>query len=277
MTGKFAMLLLAALAHGYSPAYAAMEIQLSASCGDQLPQDTGQLLESALPSEPLRVLSWNIRKHRHHRWRDDLRQLAADADLVLLQEAVVEEAPNGLFDDSYFAVFSPGYRGNGYQSGVMTISRVSATAHCSLSHSEPWLGTPKAINIARFPIGERARQLLVVNLHGVNFSLAEDPLTRQLHDSGSLIEQHPGPVLFAGDFNTWSRARMAALEAVMERLALHPLPYPDDRRSQIFGNALDHVFVRGLRVLEVDSVPVNSSDHNPMQVTLALVQPNPEH
>ena len=152
----------------------------------------------------------------------------------------------------------------------MTLSRVLALSHCFLSHQEPWLGTPKATSISRYSLDGLEQTLLVVNLHAVNFALGSEDLERQMRDASALIEQHRGPVIFSGDFNTWSDKRMQIVSTIMTELQLQPLSFPQDHRIQVFGLHLDHIFVRGLRVVESGSGSVESSDHNPIFATLAL-------
>ena len=270
MAWRYSILLLAALALWDTTAAGAVQLQHSTSCGKRLPAGIEPGSAPGLRGERIQVLSWNIQKNSGPQLREELRRLALGADLVLLQEAILEAPWEALLKGNYQAVFSPGYRTGKYRSGVLTISAVSATGHCSLSHREPWLSTPKATNISRYPILGQTRQLLVVNLHGVNFSFGGYSLAVQLNDTGSLVEKHRGPVIFAGDFNTWSEARMAKVEAVIKRLKLRPLTYPDDRRSRVFGQALDHIFVRGLRVIKAGAVPSGASDHSPVHATLAL-------
>ncbi len=225
-----------------------------------------------LDGDRIRILNWNLRKSSQPGWAEDLRRLARGADLVLLQEASLEAGVAEHFAASYHSVFAPGYTTRNHRSGVLTASRVAPGAHCALSHREPWLGTAKATCISRYPLRDMAEWLLVINLHGVNFSLGNAPLERQLADSATLAREHLGPVIFSGDFNTWNDARMAVLERVMADLGMRPLAFPDDRRSRIFGHALDHIYVRGLRVLEAGATPVTSSDHNPVSATLAVAR-----
>jgi len=47
--------------------------------------------------------------------------------------------------------------------------------------------------------------------------------------------------------------------------------YQLDLRSTAFGRALDHVYVRGLQAKSAEVIPVQSSDHNPLRVRLALL------
>ena len=190
--------------------------------------------------------------------------------MLLLQEATLENNVQETLAAQYHAVFAPGYRTAGSQSGVMTLSRVRAVSHCFLSHQEPWLRTPKATSISRYTLDSEEQTLLVINLHGVNFALGNESLSRQLRDASSLLEHHQGPVIFSGDFNTWSKQRMDMVSAHMLEKGMRPLTFPQDHRVQFFGQALDHIFVRGLRVVNTGSDSVESSDHNPIFATLAL-------
>ncbi len=240
------------------------------SCAENTARAPRLTHSGALDGKEIRLLNWNIQKSSQPGWRADLREFASQTDLLLLQEATREENLHEVVDTDYHAVFAPGYRSRDSQSGVMTLSRVPALSHCYLSHQEPWLRTPKATSISRFPLHGMDQTLLVVNLHGVNFSFGSESLAQQLRDASSLIEQHQGPVIFSGDFNTWSSERMEAVSAAMTDMKLLPLSFPQDHRIQVFGQALDHIFVRGLRVVDSGSRSVQSSDHNPIFATLAL-------
>ena len=76
------------------------------------------------------------------------------------------------------------------------------------------------------------------------------------------------PLVFAGDFNTWTDERRAAMRAVADKLGLHEVALSQDRRSRFFGKQVDHVLVRGLDVVDAYAVAVHSSDHNPVIATL---------
>ena len=253
-----------------NPANGAGALPASASCAEITPAAFPMALTGALDATQIRLLNWNIQKSSQPGWRMDLRKFAGDSDLLLLQEAILEVNLHEALETAYHAVFAPGYRTTDSQSGVMTLSRVPALSHCFLSHQEPWLGTPKATSISRFSLDGLEQTLLVVNLHAVNFALGSEDLERQMRDASALIEQHRGPVIFSGDFNTWSDKRMQIVSTIMNELQLQPLSFPQDHRIQVFGLHLDHIFVRGLRVVESGSGSVESSDHNPIFATLAL-------
>ena len=79
---------------------------------------------------------------------------------------------------------------------------------------------------------------------------------------------HEGPVIFCGDLNTWSNRRQATLDALTGELGLTPIPFSPDHRTSRFGRPLDHLYVRGLTWRSAETVQVDTSDHNPLIVTL---------
>ena len=206
-------------------------------------------------------------------WQEDLSQLAAGADLVMLQEAALEKAPLDALSGLEFGAFAPGYSTESLTTGVMTLSTVQPGSHCALAHYEPWLLTPKATAIGLYPL-DGGGELLVANLHGVNFSLGTDDLALQLADVAAQIQRHEGPVILAGDFNTWSLPRKAEVSVISEMLGLNSVSFAEDKRIRVFGYPLDHMLVRGLEVLESSTHPVQSSDHNPFTVTLRRSDPS---
>ena len=84
------------------------------------------------------------------------------------------------------------------------------------------------------------------------------------------MKHHQGPVVLAGDFNTWSDERMVVVNDLAQRLSLESLDYTNHNRTSVFGNALDHVFYRGLEPVEHDTWIVTSSDHNPTRVSFRV-------
>jgi endonuclease/exonuclease/phosphatase (EEP) superfamily protein YafD len=60
------------------------------------------------------------------------------------------------------------------------------------------------------------------------------------------------------------------MNAAAAKLGLAETQWHDDKRSLFFGKQLDHILVRGLAVVDVEAIPVESSDHNPMVATLRV-------
>jgi len=263
----------AALSLGLAPAAAGDATdnrQQAEHCAAQLgslPVARGQ----ALPGR-LRVLSWNIRKTFDAGWRDDLLRLGSDADLAFLQEASLSAGLGEVWPGGpLYQAFAEGYVDTRINTGVMTLSTRAPAMQCNFTRLEPWLGTPKAAAVTEHAIAGRDERLLAINIHAVNFTLGVEDLRAQLAPLATLLERHPGPVILAGDFNTWSAARARLVDHMLRDRGLAPLAFDPDLRSRAFGRALDHIYVRGLVAEHTEVVPVSSSDHNPLRASLRLV------
>jgi endonuclease/exonuclease/phosphatase (EEP) superfamily protein YafD len=112
--------------------------------------------------------------------------------------------------------------------------------------------------------------MLVVNIHAINFTFGIVAFGEQLERIRPLLAAHPGPMILSGDFNTWRRRRSDILDAFANDFNLTPVEFDDDHRKMFFGQPLDHIYVRGLRIGESDTRQLNSSDHNPLLVEFRL-------
>ncbi|MEQ9561307.1 MAG: hypothetical protein RLN69_02210, partial [Woeseiaceae bacterium] len=112
--------------------------------------------------------------------------------------------------------------------------------------------------------------LLVVNIHAVNFSMGLGAFQGQFDQVRDVLETHDGPIILSGDFNTWRKKRTEFVDTLALDLGLVALEFPEDHRVTRFGRHLDHIYVRGLSSIESTTAVVDSSDHNPMSVTLRM-------
>ena len=55
----------------------------------------------------------------------------------------------------------------------------------------------------------------------------------------TILESHDGPLIVAGDFNTWNSERLAIVAMTARRLKLQPVRFEPDRRSRFFGQVVD--------------------------------------
>lgn len=157
-------------------------------------------------------------------------------------------------------------------SGVMTASSVKAITTCGLHQKEPLIRLPKATLISHYPVAGMAENLLVANIHGINFSLGTLAYRRQLEALYQEICHHRGPVIVAGDFNSWSRARMGIVDELVRRLQLGSVDWEGHHNAtRLFGNTIDHVFYRGLQPISQESWRVSSSDHNPIRISFRVL------
>ena len=156
----------------------------------------------------------------------------------------------------------------GRKRGVLVAARIDPTEERALRTFEPLFPIPKSAIITRYSFVGRSEQLAVANLHGINFSSGLGRFREQLDDIAKELMNHDGPIIFDGDFNTWSARRDEMLADITNRLGLMSVePTPDDRR-RAFGRHLDHLFVRGFSVVDADSPKVGTSDHSPILVRL---------
>lgn len=226
---------------------------------------------ATLDGRTLRVLSWNLHKGEDHGWQRDLTRFAGEHDLLLLQEAVLLPSLTAVLDQSGHGWQMAGaFSWGGVERGVMTASRVPAFDGCTTRNFEPLFPIPKSALITRYALSGTNDTLAVANLHGVNFSLGVGHIREQIEGVAAELARHQGPVIWGGDFNTWSQARHAVLVEVTDRLGLTAIHLVEDGRKRVFGLALDHMFVRGLSVQQARAPEVTSSDHNPIMVTLSL-------
>lgn len=130
------------------------------------------------------------------------------------------------------------------------------------TESRDLYGTPKSALLSTHPLAGGQR-LLAVNVHGINLRRA-DLLARQLRSVEAAVAEHVGPVVVAGDFNTWSRRRFAVVEAFALRLGLMRVFAGPDAPK------LDAVFVRGLEVEHARVVETRHSDHDALVVLLRV-------
>jgi endonuclease/exonuclease/phosphatase (EEP) superfamily protein YafD len=223
-----------------------------------------------LDSESIRLVNWNIQKGGDPRWTTDLTKLEGNPDLIILQEAPLKsDAWDFLSSDQHHS-FSPGYRTRRSLTGVMTVSNVKPLTQCNLVSVEPWIRSPKASLITEYGLSNSDETLLVVNIHAVNFTFGIHDFHKQFKQTFSVLTEHEGPILVSGDFNTWHWRRTDVLEELTDALGLEMLGYDEDHRKRFMGQALDHIYVRGLEVLEATTLQADSSDHNPMSVLLRL-------
>jgi endonuclease/exonuclease/phosphatase (EEP) superfamily protein YafD len=233
----------------------------------------------ALDRRPLRLLVWNIHKQGDAGWERDLSGFAAASDVMLLQETVLQPPLRDILDDSGLRwVMASSFLLGADDNGVLTATRIAPIATCTQRAVEPLIRIPKSAVISWLPItGTRTdtrtgsrETLAIANVHSINFELALDAYRSQLEALADALADHRGPIIFAGDFNTWNDARDGVVAEIAARLGLTELNLRVDQRAVFFGHHLDHIFIRGLQLIDVGAIPVTSSDHNPLAATLRI-------
>lgn len=232
----------------------------------------GEAERHAFDSNDLRLLVWNVWKGRRGaRFRADFMELIRDRDLVLLQEAVTAPWMSALWDDPEhpheWHLAASFQWTSSHENGVATgaLARPLARKFVRGASRELFLWTPKVSlgTLYSIPGGET---LLVINTHVVNFTTTA-AFVHFVRELVLLIEDHEGPIVLAGDFNTWNFKRWQSLVEILVNLGLEPVNFDADPRLL----KLDHVFARGLKLVHAQvRGDIESSDHYPLMVEFRL-------
>ena len=240
--------------------------------------DRSHVLQRELNSTSIKVLSWNIAKKNHDKiWIKDFLAILEQykPELIFLQEVRLK------MDAEYAAElremswnFAPNFIDAHHQtySGILTAAKISPlTSRAILTkHHEPIVKTPKVSLISEYPLSNKRETLLVINSHFINF-VDLNKFKTQLHELEFALSTHHGPVIFSGDFNTWSRKRAALLEEAVTRLGLAPVVFAPHYSKKIkrflLSPPLDYIFYRGLSEKKASAKVLDyvfSSDHKPL-------------
>ncbi|HEC26653.1 MAG TPA: endonuclease/exonuclease/phosphatase family protein [Gammaproteobacteria bacterium] len=227
--------------------------------------------ENELDANNITILNWNIYKGEKRNWAKDFRQLSNGKDLVIIQEArLTSEVKETLKKQSIHWTLNTGFYVNDEATGVLTGSRVKPVSSCGLRTTEPFLRLPKTVLVNEYDLSGTDERLLVANIHSINFTLGTKVYGKQIDELKAAINNHQGPVIVAGDFNSWSDGRKEIVDNMVADLSLKAVTYKSKNRITIFGNEIDHVFYRGLESVASEAKQVTSSDHNPIRVTFRV-------
>ncbi len=225
-----------------------------------------------LNPENISFLNWNIYKGNGENWQQDLAGFARNHDVMTIQEAMLDAELTGLLDTYDFNwIMNTAFYLNGTAAGVMTVATLDAIHSCGFKVKEPLIRIPKSVLVSYYAIKGTDKKLLVANIHGINFTLGVNSYRRQLELLHDAIEHHDGPMIVAGDFNSWSEGRMTEVRQLINSLSLSEIEYPINNKTHVFGNAIDHVFYRQLELVSNQVWQVTSSDHNPISVNFRLL------
>ncbi len=218
------------------------------------------------------VLVWNVYKGGEETWDADMRDIGKGFELFVVQEFFLDDDSRETFEevgdaDSEWRFASSFFDVDDIPTGVATGSLVASAEARALRSPvvEPVLSTPKMVLITTYDLAWDEEDLMVVNVHAINFRLGGS-FEAHMDAIEAAVAAHPGPMVVAGDFNTWSPGRHRTLEEMAERLGLSRVEPEADERGLL---KLDHVFTRDLTVHGARFVNgLDSSDHAPIAVAL---------
>ncbi len=220
------------------------------------------------PVTPLRplppcfsLLVWNVHKRPFSHLQRCLP--LASHDLWLLQEAWLPTDHGDLPEHPW--AMTPNLRRRRGHSGVLTASRFGLRpVHQHLSQQrELGLLTHKSALLTRHLLAN-GDALCVLNVH-LLLTAPRHTLQYELTRLAETVRLHAGPLIVAGDFNSWSRPRLRLLRAWAETLDLRwPTPHHAHHVRHHRHRPLDHLLYRGLTLTAFTALAVPCSDHNPL-------------
>lgn len=231
----------------------------------------GQSSRSQL-GQTIHVLVWNVFKCKKKHWAHDFSALSRHQDLILLQESVLNSPHDRLFNDSgqheWVMARSFKYNHSQLETGVKTgCSALSTHQQCwSSEHGEPFMNTKKMLLATQYDLEQHGETLLVINAHMINF-VSFMKFRHQVDQLDEAMKHHSGPIILAGDFNTWNSRRLRYFNALACSFGLHEVPMERKPRINHLYQHLDHVYYRGLKQNKVEVLSsVKSSDHYPIRL-----------
>jgi endonuclease/exonuclease/phosphatase (EEP) superfamily protein YafD len=119
-----------------------------------------------------------------------------------------------------------------------------------------------------FRIKGHHERLLVINVHATLIRRKAAAIEEMEHLLAR-VPEHRGPVILAGDFNTFTAGYLHAISPVLGRIGLRYVAIPNDPRPAT--QCLDQVFCRGLTPTNVHvDTTIRNSDHFPILADFAL-------
>ncbi len=236
-------------------------------CAENTTSNQLSFAQNIIPraSTEITLITWNAHKFADSQFFTDLKHLSADADILMVQEAIHSHDWQAAFQSNFPMSFSffKSFCIREQATGVMTAARTQLNSNQTLTSpvGEPLSDTPKVSGYSQVTINNHLIHL--INTHALNFNTGGD-FEEQIDQITHFIAGLSGPVIWAGDFNTWNPLRKAYLNEAGRKLGLtHLVPNPDQRLL-----VLDHIYIRGLTVLKAEVLTENSSDHFPVRTVL---------
>lgn len=224
----------------------------------------------------IKILVWNMYKAGKDSWDEDYPKLIKGMDILMLQEfftipRMMEVVQRDVERDYFVSTSFLDKKYNMARTGVATASEYEFTkAGWQRSYyREPIIRTPKMTGIATFDLSGTDKDLMTLNIHAVNF-VTTRKLQHMVQEGIDEANRHDGPVVFAGDFNTWSNSKQRMLFKLMKDNGFSNVNFKPDTRMRTFGNVLDFVFIRDLKVKYAKVYgDIEGSDHKAMEVHLS--------
>ncbi|MEH2069445.1 MAG: endonuclease/exonuclease/phosphatase family protein [Nostoc sp.] len=261
----------------FVPSYRFLRLQ-------ELTIDKNHSLQTEINSSSIKVLNWNIAKQNYNKnWIKDFLNIIEyyQPNLIFLQEFSLKLEADQLDTLKMNWNFAPNFVDIHHQSysGIFTAATISPLAKKVLTttHHEPIVRTPKISLVTEYLLSDKHTTLLTINSHLINF-VDLNKFQIQLNELKLALSTHRGPLIFSGDFNTWSQKRAVILNQVTTQLGLTPVIFAPDEKQKIkrflFSPPLDHIFYRNLTLKKTSAKVLDkicSSDHKPLMAEFTYI------
>jgi endonuclease/exonuclease/phosphatase (EEP) superfamily protein YafD len=238
---------------------------------DQVLNHLGNCQQAGLPTT-FNFFDWNIKKaEAKDAWAQDFTNFVSKSDLVFIQEAMMDSyMPNIVKAQNNFCWdFAASFLYDNADSTGVLSGATSPAAKVLFLRSpgrESVIKTPKMTLVTEYQMAGTNQTLMVANIHALNATSNE--LNReQVEEVAKVLRTHNGPMIFSGDFNSWNGGRIAHLDEILTPIGMVKVAFSSDSRKL----KLDHIYVRGLEVLNSDiHEDIDSSDHKPLTARMRL-------
>lgn len=222
------------------------------------------------------LLCWNVHKEMGEKNFDQTfhkLQQHYNPNLILLQEAVLNPLTHKQFPHhKYGSAINISMKQKSF--GVLTAGKCAFSELLALKtiHRELHMATKKTLLITSHPL-ENGYSLTVVNLHAINF-VPTSIFIKEIDRLLPKLSHIDGPLIVAGDFNTWNTKRLLHMESFAHAIGLNQAKLDDAHHvKQLFSKPLDHLYYRELELLEAHAIDTkNVSDHNPIYASFKYIQ-----
>jgi endonuclease/exonuclease/phosphatase (EEP) superfamily protein YafD len=245
---------------------------------DDVITKVGDTKQAELDPKSIKVLIWNLYKGQRESFEDNFLKLVKAKDILILQEMFLDKKMTSLFASltGFHFVGATSFKDNGIRTGVLTAAQsiTKDSKYLKSNFNEPLSKTPKISLLNYYAIRGHKLHLLVVNTHAINFVTTSE-YENQIQDLYLKVKDFVGPVVFAGDFNTWSLGRMEVLKSYVSKLKLKEVQFEVDDRFRVLGYPLDHIFYsNGIQMLKASvRGELDGSDHKAMEVEFSIENP----
>jgi len=224
--------------------------------------------ENRTKLEHINVLCWNVAKlSKKNDFLEYLANIVREEDINFL---ALQEFKKSLTENINFLNFSyilaPNIETKKNAFGVLSAFKIPCQNSLALLSNQQELkfSTHKSALICIYKINQNTK-LMFVNIHAINF-VPNKIFIQELNNIKKYIKNHEGPLIIAGDFNTWNKQRILTLENFKKELMLTKVTYSDNSSiKKIFSNHLDYIFFKKLKFCYSKALKSEFySDHNPL-------------